>query len=79
MMQRIGKAQLQLMKYGAFIGLFGGVASFVGPNHDALIKVMIGMVIGCMLLGKRLPKALKEMYEANQIIKDEFEDFFRNQ
>ena len=74
MMQRVTKAQLKLMKYGAFIGIIGGIASFVGPPHNGLIKAMIGVVIGCMLLGKRLPIALKEMYDANKSIMDEIED-----
>lgn len=78
MMQRIAKAQLKLMKYGAFIGIIGGIASFVGPPHHGLIKAMIGVVIGCMLLGKRLSKALKEMYDANKSIMDEIEDSFKD-
>lgn len=77
MMQRIAKAQLKLMKYGAFIGIIGGIASFVGPPHHGLIKAMIGVVIGCMLLGKRLPIALKEMYDANKPLMDEIEDSFK--
>lgn len=77
MMQRITKAQLKLMKYGAFIGIIGGIASFVGPPHHGLIKAMIGVVIGCMLLGKRLPIALKEMYDANKPLMDEIEDSFK--
>ncbi|MBJ2183505.1 MAG: hypothetical protein JFR38_03225 [Muribaculaceae bacterium] len=78
MMQRVTKAQLKLMKYGAFIGIIGGIASFVGPPHNGLIKAMIGVVIGCMLLGKRLPIALKEMYDANKPIMDEIEDSFKD-
>ncbi len=77
-MQRVTKAQLKLMKYGAFIGIIGGIASFVGPPHNGLIKAMIGVVIGCMLLGKRLPIALKEMYDANKPIMDEIEDSFKD-
>lgn len=78
MMQRIAKAQLKLMKYGAFIGIVGGIASFVDPPHHGLIKAMIGVVIGCMLLGKRFPSALKEMYEANKPIMDEIENSFKD-
>ena len=78
MMPRIAKAQLKLMKYGAFIGIIGGIASFVGPPHHGPIKAMIGIVIGCMLLGKRLPIALKEMYDANKPVMDEIEDSFKD-
>ena len=42
MTERIAKVQLKLMKYGAFIGIIGGIASFVGPPHHGLIKEMIG-------------------------------------
>ena len=77
MMQRIAKAQLKLMKCGAFIGMIGGIASFLGAPQHGLIKTMIGVVIGCMLLGKRLPLALKEMYDAHQVIIDEIEDSFK--
>lgn len=77
MLQRIAEAQLKLMKYGAFIGCIGGFASFVGPPAHGLIKTMIGIVIGCILLGIQLPVALKEMYDANQPIIDEIEDSFR--
>lgn len=78
MMPRIANAQLKLMKYGAFIGIIGSIASFVGPPHHGLIKAMIGIVIGCMLLEKRLPIALKEMYDANKPIMDEIEDSFKD-
>lgn len=78
MTQRFAKAQLKLIKYSAFIGIIGGIASFIGPNHHGLIKAMIGVVIGCALLGKRLPTALKETLDANKEMMDEIEDSFRN-
>lgn len=78
MIPRIAKAQLKLMKYGAFIGFIGGIASFVGPPHHGLIKAMIGIIIGCMLLGKRLPVVLKEIHDANKQIMDEIEDLFKD-
>lgn len=77
MMQQFAKAQLKLMKYGAFIGIIGGIASFVGTPQHGLTKAMIGVVTGCMLLGKRLPIALKEMYDANKPLMDEIEDTFK--
>lgn len=77
-MKRIIKAQLKLMKCGAFIGIIGGIASIVGPPHHSEIKTMIGAVIGCMLLGNRLPSALKELYDENKRFLDEIEDFFKD-
>lgn len=78
MMQRLLKAQLRLIKYGACIGIIGGVSSFIGPDHHGLVKAMIGVVVGCMLFGKRLPSALVEMLRANQELMDEMEDAFKN-
>lgn len=74
MMKRMVRAQLKLIKYGAFLGIIGGIASFIGPPHHGLLKTMIGVVTGCMLLEKRLPMALKEMYDASQSIIDEIEN-----
>lgn len=53
------KVYLRLMKYAAFMGIIGGIASFVGPPHHGLIKAYIGVTIGAMLLGRRLPLHLK--------------------
>lgn len=59
------KVYLRLMKYAAFMGIVGGIASFIGPPHNGLIKAYIGVTIGAMLLGKRLPDTLKEFLRAN--------------
>ena len=68
------KLYFRLMKYAAFMGIIGGIASFVGPPHHGLIKAYIGVTIGAMLLGRRLPDALKDFFRAN----DEFiDDAFR--
>lgn len=74
MNQRIAKVQLKLMKYGAFLGILGGIASFVGEPHNGLLKAMIGVTIGCMILGKRLLRALKEAFEATEEFIDRIED-----
>lgn len=60
------KVYLRLMKYAAFMGIIGGIASFVGPPHHGLIKTYIGVTIGAMLLGRRLPLALKNFIRANE-------------
>lgn len=64
------KLYLRLMKYAAFMGILGGIATFVGPPHSGLIKAGIGIVIGAMMLGRRLPDTLKEFFRVN----DEFID-----
>ena len=44
------------------MGIIGGIASFIGPPHSGLIKAGIGIVVGGMLLGNKLPLALKELW-----------------
>lgn len=61
---------IRLMKYAMFMGILGGIASFIGPPHHGLIKAALGVVVGAMILGSRLPTALKELCE----ITDEFTD-----
>lgn len=56
------KLYLRLLRYAAFMGIVGGIASFVGPPHHGLIKALIGVTIGAMLLGSRLPLTLKELW-----------------
>ena len=65
------KLYLRLMKYAAFMGIVGGIASFVGPPHHGLIKALIGVTIGAMLLGNRLPLALKKLKSITDEISDE--------
>lgn len=65
------KLYLRLMKYAAFMGIIGGIASFVGPPHSGQIKAYIGVVIGAILLGSRLPLALKELWSIMDEISDE--------
>lgn len=65
------KLYLRLMKHAAFMGIIGGIASFVGPPHSGLIKAYIGVVIGAILLGSRLPLAFKELWSIMNEISDE--------
>ena len=65
---------MRLMKYGAFIGIIGGIASFIGPPHSGLIKAGMGIVVGCGLLGRRLPLALKEALDAADEMVDDICD-----
>ena len=34
-----------------FMGILGGIATFIGPPRHGLIKAGIGIVIGAMILG----------------------------
>lgn len=75
MMSRFATAQLRLMKYALFMGILGGIAPFIGPPHHGLIKGGIGIVVGAMLLGRKLPDALKEMKKAtDEMIDNLFDD-----
>lgn len=68
------KLYLRLMKYAAFMGILGGIATFIGPPHSGLIKAGIGIVIGAALLGKQFPDALTELKRIND---DLIENIFR--
>ena len=61
---------IRLMQYAMFMGILGGIASFIGPPRHGLIKAGMGMVVGAMLLGNKLPSALNEL----RCITDEFSD-----
>ena len=74
MKKRIATVYLRLMKYAMLMGVFGGIATFIGPPRHGLIKAGIGIVIGAMILGNRLPAALNELYEITEEFTD---DMFR--
>lgn len=74
MKKRIATVYLRLMKYAMFMGILGGIATFIGPPRHGLIKAGIGIVIGAMILGNKLPAALKELYEITEEFTD---DMFR--
>lgn len=71
MRERLISVYLRLMKYGMLMGVLGGIASFIGPPRHGLIKAGIGAVIGAMLLGNKLPDALKELLNILEEISDE--------
>ena len=70
-MKRLVSVYLRLMKYAMLMGVLGGITSFIGPPHHGLIKVGIGIVVGAMLLGNKLPSALKELRNITDEISDE--------
>lgn len=71
MKDRFAVIYLLLMKYAMSMGVLGGIASFIGPPHHALIKAGIGIVVGAMLLGNKLPSALKEFRSITDEISEE--------
>lgn len=70
-MKRLAKVYPRLMRYAMFMGILGGIASFIGPPHHGLIKAWIGVTVGAMLLGHKLPDALKELRKITDEITDE--------
>ena len=71
MKDRFAAIYLRLMKYAMLMGVLGGIASFIGPPHHGLIKAGIGIVVGAMLLGNKLPTALKEFRSITDDISEE--------
>ena len=71
MRERLISVYLRLMKYAMLMGVLGGIASFIGPPRHGLIKAGIGIVVGAMLLGNRLPLAMKELRSIIDEITDE--------
>lgn len=71
MKKRIATVYLRLMKYAMFMGILGGIATFIGPPRHGLIKAGIGIVVGAMLLGSKLPSALKELCKITDEITNE--------
>ena len=70
-MKRLAKIYPRLLGYAMFMGILGGIASFIGPPHHGLIKAGIDIVVGAMLLGNKLPDALKELFKITDEISDE--------
>lgn len=71
MREQLISVYLRLMKYAMLMGVLGGIASFIGPPRHGLIKAGIGIVVGAMLLGNRLPSALKEFRSITDDISEE--------
>lgn len=71
MKSRFVTVYLRLMKYAMLMGALGGITSFIGPPRHGLIKTVIGVVVGAMLLGNRLPKTWKEFRNISNEISDE--------
>ena len=63
--------KLRLFHYGAFIGVAGTIASFIGPDRNHWIKLLIGITIGCIILGNRFINAWKALFKWT-------EDYFKD-
>ena len=70
-MKRLAKVYTRLLIYAMFMGILGGIASFIGPPRHGLIKAGIGIVVGAMRLGNKLPSALKEFRSITDEISEE--------
>lgn len=71
MKNRLAAACFRLFKYAAFMGAVAGIATFIGPPRHALLKAAAGAAVAAILLGKRLPDALKEFRSITDEITDE--------
>lgn len=71
MRSRFASVYLRFMKYATLMGVLGGIASFIGRPHHGLIKTGMGIVVGAILLGNKLPSALKELRNVTDEIIDE--------
>lgn len=70
-MKRLAKVYPRLMRYAMFMGILGGIASFIGAPYHGLIKALIGVVVGAILLGHKLSDALNELFNITSEITDE--------
>lgn len=59
------KALMGLTVCVAFMSMVGLAAAFIGPRHGVEIKILIGMTVGAMILGRRFPEAIMRLYFAN--------------
>lgn len=71
MKNRFESVSLRLLKNALLMGILGGIASFIGPPRHGLLKAGMGVVVGAMLLGTKLPSALNELRSITDEISDE--------
>ena len=63
-MIRYLKSLMWLIVCVAFMSMVCLIAAFIGPNHGVEIKILIGMTVGAMILGRRFPDAIITLYFA---------------
>lgn len=56
---------IKLLRFAVLPGIFGGIACFIGPNHHALIKAWIGVVMGFAIQHHYMLPAIKEILKAS--------------
>ncbi len=61
--ERYYKVAPKLICYLLFILFMGRVMLFILPHRSQAIATYIGDVLGCMILGKRLPDTIKEWWQ----------------
>ncbi len=60
MFNKLISSYFKLLKFAVLPGILGGIACFIGPNHHALIKAWIGVVIGFAIQHHYMLPAIKE-------------------
>ena len=69
------RLQFKLLRFAILPGILGGIACFIGPQNSALIKALIGVVIGCAIQHRFMAPAIKDVINANEKLLDHlFED-----
>lgn len=67
--------QVKLIRFAILPGILGGIACFIGPDHHALIKAWIGVVIGVAIQRRYMLPAIKDALTASdELFNKIFED-----
>ncbi len=66
--------QIKLMPFAVLPGILGGIACFIGPEHHALMKAWIGVVIGIAIQHHYMLPAIKETLKANDELFENISD-----
>ncbi len=61
-------AQIKLMPCAVLPGILGGIACFIGPEHHAIIRAWIGVLIGFSIQHRFMLPAIKDALKAGDRI-----------
>ncbi len=64
MFNKLISSYIKLLKFAVLPGILGGIACFIGPDHHALTKAWIGVVIGFAIQHHYMLPAIKETLKA---------------